>query len=296
MNLLAFCTTLLLSSALLVEAGILNTRTKRDSSSPSTTYGYTAIRTFNKQQTSPIATSYNYNTYPVVEVLNEVNKAPGTLGDNSNFENSFEATNGIRQESSGQTVQIGKEDVVVMRGSYKYVGTDGQTYVVDWIADENGFKPFAAHLPKVVPIPYPEIAEAVDAQIVFAAQEKDGSSYFVGNSNSFYDGSSGKFSNGNSNGLSSGSSSTNTNSLSGGRSSGNSNRLSSGSSTDFSSGNSDIFSGGSLIGFSNRNSNSFSSRSLSGFSSDSPREFSDINSGGFSGGLNGNLNGFSSES
>ncbi|CAB4060119.1 unnamed protein product [Lepeophtheirus salmonis] len=108
---------------------------------------------------------------PVVAIISESNNAPGTLGDNSDFDNSFEAENGIRQTSSGSTVTIGEESVVVMKGSYEYVGPDGQTYVVDWIADENGFQPSAPHLPKEVPIPFPEIAEAVAAQIAFAAQE-----------------------------------------------------------------------------------------------------------------------------
>nr|XP_040582151.1 pupal cuticle protein 36-like [Lepeophtheirus salmonis] len=108
---------------------------------------------------------------PVVAILSETNNAPGTLGDNSDFDNVFEAENGIKQEAVGSTVTIGEESVITMKGSYEYIGPDGQTYVVDWIADENGFQPSAAHLPKDVPIPFPEITEAVEAQIAFAAQE-----------------------------------------------------------------------------------------------------------------------------
>ncbi|XP_040581627.1 uncharacterized protein [Lepeophtheirus salmonis] len=108
---------------------------------------------------------------PVIAILSETNNAPGTLGDNSDFDNAFEAKNGIKQEAVGSTVVLNEDSVVIMTGSYEYVGEDGQTYVVDWVADENGFQPSAAHLPKEVPIPFPEIAEAVAAQIAFAAQE-----------------------------------------------------------------------------------------------------------------------------
>ena len=66
---------------------------------------------------------------------------------------------------------IGDAEVMVMRGSYSYPGTDGLTYVVDWYADETGFHPSAAHLPQPVAIPFPEIQAAVDAQLRFAAQE-----------------------------------------------------------------------------------------------------------------------------
>merc|ERR1711884_661735 len=66
---------------------------------------------------------------------------------------------------------IGEDQVVVMRGSYQYIGVDGLTYTVDWVADELGFRASAPHLPKPVAIPFPEQQAAVDAQIRFAAEE-----------------------------------------------------------------------------------------------------------------------------
>ena len=42
--------------------------------------------------------------------------------------------------------------VMVMSGSYEYIGADSLTYIVDWVADENGFRASAPHLPKVNPI------------------------------------------------------------------------------------------------------------------------------------------------
>ncbi|CAB4060126.1 unnamed protein product [Lepeophtheirus salmonis] len=92
---------------------------------------------------------------PVVNILNEHFNAPGTIGEND-FDFSFESENGIRQET----------------GSYSYVGPDGQNYVVDWYADETGYHPSAPHLPREVSIPYPEIADAVNSQITFAAEEE----------------------------------------------------------------------------------------------------------------------------
>ena len=34
--------------------------------------------------------------------------------------------------------RVGLENVMVMRGSYQYVGPDGILYEVDWFADETG--------------------------------------------------------------------------------------------------------------------------------------------------------------
>ena len=67
---------------------------------------------------------------------------------------------------------VGEDEVMVMRGSYQYIGADGLTYQVNWVADENGFQAEAPHLPQPVEIPYPEQAAAVEAQLRFAAEEE----------------------------------------------------------------------------------------------------------------------------
>lgn len=87
------------------------------------------------------------------------------------FDYSFEAENGIKQEASGTMRLVDDSEVAVMRGSYEYIGADGLTYQVDWYADETGFHPTAPHLPQSVKPNHPEVAAAVRAQIEFAAQE-----------------------------------------------------------------------------------------------------------------------------
>ena len=77
------------------------------------------------------------------------------------------------QEAQGELRRIDDEtEVIVMRGSYEYIGADGLTYVVDWYADETGFHPSAPHLPQPVEIPFPEQQVAVEAQIRFAQEER----------------------------------------------------------------------------------------------------------------------------
>merc|ERR1711862_1030919 len=68
------------------------------------------------------------------------------------------------QEAQGELKEVDGTQVVVMKGSYSYIGADGQTYTVDWYADETGYHPSAPHLPQSVEPDHPEVAAAVKAR------------------------------------------------------------------------------------------------------------------------------------
>ena len=91
---------------------------------------------------------------------------------NGQYYYSYETENGISQDVSGQMKTVNDAQVYVMKGSYSYIGNDGQTYTVDWYADETGYHPSAPHLPKSVEPNHPEVAAAVRAQMEFARQEE----------------------------------------------------------------------------------------------------------------------------
>ncbi|NP_001166705.1 endocuticle structural glycoprotein SgAbd-3-like [Bombyx mandarina] len=67
----------------------------------------------------------------------------------------FETSDGTKAEQEGQVVPGAKpeEGSINVKGSFSYVGDDGQTYSVSYTADENGFRPEGAHLPTAPPIP-----------------------------------------------------------------------------------------------------------------------------------------------
>ncbi|XP_040581928.1 uncharacterized protein [Lepeophtheirus salmonis] len=164
----------------------------RSSNSPLATYG-SNTNVFSTAIGSPPSFVSNVSppivkSRPIINLLSSTYNPPGTLDGPSNFVYSFQSENGIKQEAEGTTKFVGDTEVVVMKGSYEYVGPDGQTYVVDWYADETGYHPSAPHLPQDVPIPYPEIADAVAAQIAFAAanpNDYDDGSYNGNNQVSF---------------------------------------------------------------------------------------------------------------
>ncbi|XP_013110236.2 larval cuticle protein 65Ag1-like [Stomoxys calcitrans] len=57
-------------------------------------------------------------------------------------------SDGKNFQEQGEIENLGSEDeAIAVRGSYSYVGDDGQTYTVNYIADKNGFQPQGAHIP-----------------------------------------------------------------------------------------------------------------------------------------------------
>ncbi|XP_018574441.1 flexible cuticle protein 12-like [Anoplophora glabripennis] len=64
------------------------------------------------------------------------------------FSYNVDTSNGIHQEAQGVLKNAGTpEESLDVKGSYSYVGDDGQTYSVEYTANEDGFQPAGAHLP-----------------------------------------------------------------------------------------------------------------------------------------------------
>lgn len=62
---------------------------------------------------------------------------------------SYETSNGISQQETGQLTNPGQEnESIAVRGQFSYTGADGILYTVTYIADDKGFRPEGSHLPQ----------------------------------------------------------------------------------------------------------------------------------------------------
>ncbi|CAG4937500.1 unnamed protein product [Colias eurytheme] len=59
-----------------------------------------------------------------------------------NYRYAFELSDGTQQEQQGEIINEGREDEsLVVKGSFSWVGPDGVTYKVTYVADSNGYQP-----------------------------------------------------------------------------------------------------------------------------------------------------------
>jgi len=85
---------------------------------------------------------------------NEVASSHGT------YSFSFETEDGMKRTEAGKHMASGG---MVQTGSWEYVGPDGNVYKVEYIADENGFRPTGDHLPTTPALP-PALQRFEDAK------------------------------------------------------------------------------------------------------------------------------------
>ncbi|XP_043242046.1 larval cuticle protein 65Ag1-like [Amphibalanus amphitrite] len=77
-----------------------------------------------------------------------------------NYEYGYQQDNGQQVQEVGRVQPGPQPDTgsLEQQGSYEFIGDDGNTYRVDYLANEGGFQPQAAHLP-VAPAQIPEYAQ-----------------------------------------------------------------------------------------------------------------------------------------
>ncbi|KAF5298362.1 hypothetical protein FQR65_LT01140 [Abscondita terminalis] len=59
----------------------------------------------------------------------------------------YETSNDIQHHEFRIPIKIGNRTTYLVRGSYSYIGPDGNKYVVEYEADERGFRPTGEHIP-----------------------------------------------------------------------------------------------------------------------------------------------------
>lgn len=63
---------------------------------------------------------------------------------------SYETSDGVTRQEQAELKTVAGSDtpVLAVRGTISWVAPDGQTYTLNYVADENGYQPQGDHLPK----------------------------------------------------------------------------------------------------------------------------------------------------
>uniref|UniRef100_A0A182LTQ4 Uncharacterized protein n=1 Tax=Anopheles culicifacies TaxID=139723 RepID=A0A182LTQ4_9DIPT len=85
---------------------------------------------------------------PVPDQNAETLKYDNSVNGVDGYSYQYETSNGISAQEAGELKNVGETSALAVRGSFTFTAADGQVYTVNYIADENGFQPEGAHIPK----------------------------------------------------------------------------------------------------------------------------------------------------
>ncbi|XP_045501860.1 pupal cuticle protein 36a-like [Colias croceus] len=87
------------------------------------------------------------NQAEILKFENELNE--------DGFRYAYETSDGTKAEQEGRVIPgaLPEQGSLLVTGSYSYIGDDGKTYTVTYVADENGFQATGDHLPTPPPVP-----------------------------------------------------------------------------------------------------------------------------------------------
>jgi hypothetical protein len=68
----------------------------------------------------------------------------------NNYQWDYELSDGSKRYEEAELKEIEGRAGIAIRGEYSYIGPDGETYTVTYVADENGFRPEGRHLYSVL--------------------------------------------------------------------------------------------------------------------------------------------------
>ncbi|KAL7307182.1 hypothetical protein TKK_0000906 [Trichogramma kaykai] len=101
----------------------------------------------------------------IIPILRSASSGPEPSGA---YSYSYETGNGIQMEEQGELKPEGEQGTMSVRGRYSYQADDGTPIEVVYTADENGFQPQGAHLPKA-----PEIPEGILRALAWIAEHPE---------------------------------------------------------------------------------------------------------------------------